>query len=196
MASVTAREFYLLKDTPVYKAGTSIGIELEGAGRVLSADEALAALAMRHHLAHRLAATEAALIGAAREAGATWEELAPALRVCDRRAAHRHFMRLSEPREGGHPERLAADVTGRAAQHCGRGHGHGLDLRGRRRVGRSGGVDRAATPTSKSSAAHSSSTPDPGQIGFFLGWTGGAPQRASVGDGEGQAAERAMHPAG
>ncbi|MGI5208978.1 hypothetical protein ACQEU6_46370 [Spirillospora sp. CA-108201] len=81
-------------------------------GVELSADEALAALAMRHHLAEWLAAMEAGLIEAAREAGATWEELAPALRVSDRRAAHRRFMRLTQARD----ERASRAAAGRAGR--------------------------------------------------------------------------------
>src|SRR5487761_252873 len=63
--------------------------------RAPTADEALAALAVLTELRGWLARMEPELIGAARDAGATWEQLAPVLRVSDRRAAHRRAARLS-----------------------------------------------------------------------------------------------------
>ncbi|MGP4103247.1 hypothetical protein [Nonomuraea sp. KM90] len=58
-----------------------------------SGDEALAALTLLAGLRDWLAEVEPALIEAAREAGVTWEQLAPVLRVGDRRAAQRQHAR-------------------------------------------------------------------------------------------------------
>lgn len=52
-----------------------------------TAQEALAALTVLRSTAAWIRQAEPALIEAAREAGATWEEIAPCLGVADRRAA-------------------------------------------------------------------------------------------------------------
>jgi hypothetical protein len=62
-------------------------------------DEALAALTLLADLRDWLADIEPDLIDAARQAGVTWEELAPVLRVADRRAAQRR--RARRPRKEG-----------------------------------------------------------------------------------------------
>ncbi|MEU8360451.1 hypothetical protein AB0C27_31030 [Nonomuraea sp. NPDC048882] len=54
-----------------------------------SGDEALAALTLLAELRDWLTEVEPDLIDATRQAGVTWEELAPVLRVADRRAAQR-----------------------------------------------------------------------------------------------------------
>jgi hypothetical protein len=59
-----------------------------------SGDEALAALMLLAGLRDWLADVEPDLIAAARDAGVTWEALAPVLRVGDRRAAQRRHARL------------------------------------------------------------------------------------------------------
>ncbi|MGC5010124.1 hypothetical protein ACLQ2R_05110 [Streptosporangium sp. DT93] len=55
----------------------------------LTGDEALAGLTLLAALRDWLADAEPDLVDAARRAGGTWEELAPVLRVADRRAAQR-----------------------------------------------------------------------------------------------------------
>jgi hypothetical protein len=63
----------------------------EGAG----AEEALDALETLHRLREQLAAWEPVLIETAREAGASWAQIAPALGVTSRQAAERRYLRLS-----------------------------------------------------------------------------------------------------
>jgi hypothetical protein len=58
-------------------------------------DEALAALTMVAALRDWLDEAEPRLIDAARAQGITWEQLAPVLRVGDRRAAQRRAVRLA-----------------------------------------------------------------------------------------------------
>jgi hypothetical protein len=62
----------------------------EGAG----AEEALDALETLHRLREQLATWEPLLIEAAREAGASWARIAPALGVTSRQAAERRYLRL------------------------------------------------------------------------------------------------------
>jgi hypothetical protein len=62
----------------------------EGAG----AEEALDALETLHRLREQLAAWEPLLIETAREAGASWAQIAPALGVTSRQAAERRYLRL------------------------------------------------------------------------------------------------------
>jgi hypothetical protein len=57
-------------------------------------DELLEALTALRELRDELAGWEPALIAAARLAGATWADLAPALGVSSRQAAERRFLRL------------------------------------------------------------------------------------------------------
>ncbi|GGL01418.1 hypothetical protein Ppa06_70180 [Planomonospora parontospora subsp. parontospora] len=78
----------------------------------LSGDDALAALTLLAALRDWLSEVESDFIGAARDAGATWEELAPVLRVADRRAAQRRYARrcAAAAHPGGTP-RDAKDVS-------------------------------------------------------------------------------------
>lgn len=66
------------------------------------ADQVLAALEVLRHLREQLAAWEPELITAARAAGASWVELAPALGVASRQAAERRYLRL-RPSNTGEP---------------------------------------------------------------------------------------------
>lgn len=68
-----------------------------GRAERLTADEALAALTLARALRAWTTDIEPALIEAAREAGATWDALAPYLGVADRRAAQRRYARLVTP---------------------------------------------------------------------------------------------------
>ncbi|TCO40577.1 hypothetical protein EV646_117118 [Kribbella antiqua] len=62
---------------------------------VSSADEVLAALVRLRELRELLAAWEPRLIEAARAAGISWTQLAPALGVASRQAAERRYLRLN-----------------------------------------------------------------------------------------------------
>lgn len=64
-------------------------------------EQALSALDELHRLREQLAAWEPLLIEAARQAGASWARLAPALGVTSRQAAERRYLRL---RPGGDAE--------------------------------------------------------------------------------------------
>jgi hypothetical protein len=64
----------------------------EGGGRTV--DEALDALETLHRLREQLVAWEPLLIETAREAGASWARIAPALGVTSRQAAERRYLRL------------------------------------------------------------------------------------------------------
>lgn len=65
--------------------------------QVPTAEEAMDALALLATLREWLDDAEPQLVDAAREAGATWEELAELLEVGDRRAAHRRRQRQVLP---------------------------------------------------------------------------------------------------
>jgi hypothetical protein len=64
------------------------------------ADDVVAALEVLRHLREELATWEPALITAARAAGASWVELAPALGVASRQAAERRYLRLRPSSSG------------------------------------------------------------------------------------------------
>jgi len=66
-----------------------------------SAEEALKALTALHELRERLSTWEPLLIEAAREGGASWARLAPALGVTSRQAAERRYLRLRPGGEAG-----------------------------------------------------------------------------------------------
>lgn len=94
----------------------------------------LTALAQLRELRARIAAWEPELIDAARDSGASWAELAPALGVASRQAAERRYLRLRnspEGREGTGDQRVQAERDRRAAQravaHWARAHA--ADLR-------------------------------------------------------------------
>jgi hypothetical protein len=66
-----------------------------GAEARSSADEVLEALVVLRELRERLSRWEPKLIEAARESGASWTQLAPALGVASRQAAERRYLRLN-----------------------------------------------------------------------------------------------------
>lgn len=72
------------------------------ADRAAAADEVVAALEVLRHLRDEIAAWEPELITAARAAGASWVDLAPALGVASRQAAERRYLRL-RPSTSGEP---------------------------------------------------------------------------------------------
>lgn len=78
--------------------------------------EVLSALMVLRHLREQLATWEPLLIAAARERGASWASLAPALGVTSRQAAERRYLRL-RPSAAGEPtgeERVRAERDRRA----------------------------------------------------------------------------------
>ncbi|MFI6832469.1 hypothetical protein ACIBG5_35530 [Kribbella sp. NPDC050241] len=66
-----------------------------GSGAGVDSMDVLAALAELRVVQNRLATWEPLLIGAARERGVSWTELAPALGVASRQAAERRYLRLN-----------------------------------------------------------------------------------------------------
>ena len=66
-----------------------------------SAEEAIEALAALHELRGQLSAWEPLLIEVARDGGASWARLAPALGVTSRQAAERRYLRLRPGGEAG-----------------------------------------------------------------------------------------------
>ncbi|MEU5869595.1 plasmid pRiA4b ORF-3 family protein [Nonomuraea sp. NPDC047529] len=76
----------------------------------LTGDEALAALTLLAAVRDWLTNAEPDLIAAARQAGVTWDALAPVLRVGDRRAAQRRYTRITQAAHAAD----AADVAGAA----------------------------------------------------------------------------------
>ncbi|MEO3819247.1 hypothetical protein [Plantactinospora sp. B24E8] len=73
-----------------------------------TAGQVLDALVQLRHLRAELATWEPRLIEAARERGASWADLAPALGVASRQAAERRYLRL-RPDEAGAPPRTRDD---------------------------------------------------------------------------------------
>ncbi|MCS7475918.1 hypothetical protein ACFFQW_00210 [Umezawaea endophytica] len=67
----------------------------------LEAAQVLAALELLRELRAELADWEPRLIAAARDGGASWADLAPALGVASRQAAERRFLRLRTSEVGG-----------------------------------------------------------------------------------------------
>lgn len=81
-----------------------------------SSEEALAALLLLRELREQLADWEPGLIEAAREAGASWAELALPLGVTSRQAAERRYLRVRPGRPGATgEERVQATRDRRAA---------------------------------------------------------------------------------
>ncbi|MGW4162602.1 type III effector protein [Streptomyces sp. NPDC004788] len=81
-----------------------------------SSEEALAALLLLRELREQLASWEPALIEAARDAGASWAELAEPLGVTSRQAAERRYLRVRPGRPGATGEqRVQATRDRRAA---------------------------------------------------------------------------------
>ena len=90
-----------------------------GAGGPTAAD-LLDALALLRRVQQRLAALEPALIAAARRAGVSWQELAPALGVASRQAAERRYLRLAP--SGGAESGSTGDERVRAERDRRAGH--------------------------------------------------------------------------
>ena len=89
----------------------------EPAGPPPDRSELVAALAALRELREELASWEPALIAAARSAGVSWADLAPALGVSSRQAAERRFLRLqpSGARDGRTGEERVRDERDRRA---------------------------------------------------------------------------------
>jgi hypothetical protein len=84
-----------------------------------SAADLLDALALLRWTQAELAALEPALISAARSAGVSWQDLAPALGVASRQAAERRYLRLvpaSAQQTGTRDDRVRAERDRRAGQ--------------------------------------------------------------------------------
>jgi hypothetical protein len=84
-------------------------------------EHVLAALTLLHWLDAELDAWQPHLIAAARERGASWADLAPALGVASRQAAERRYLRMRVPDQQDTPtttreERVDAERDRRAAQ--------------------------------------------------------------------------------
>jgi hypothetical protein len=90
------------------------------AGRpAAGASDLLDALVLLRWVQTELAATEPALITAARGAGVSWQELAPALGVASRQAAERRYLRMTPAtadRPGTRDGRVRAERDRRAGQ--------------------------------------------------------------------------------
>ncbi|MGW7432464.1 type III effector protein [Streptomyces sp. NPDC054861] len=103
-------------DEAVRSTGAAGPAETPEAGQGSSAEEALAALLLLRELRERLAGWEPTLIEAAREAGASWAELAHPLGVASRQAAERRYLRVRPGAEGTTGEqRVQATRDRRAA---------------------------------------------------------------------------------
>lgn len=72
-------------------------------GPALGPAELVASLAALHEVRALLDAWEPQLIVAARTAGVSWADIAPALGVASRQAAERRYLRLREPARNDHP---------------------------------------------------------------------------------------------
>jgi hypothetical protein len=120
-----------LVDPVVHRGLTADGDDAEGDDAAVDAAsgvaDTVAALTLLRHLREELAAWEPRLIAAARTAGASWVQLAPALGVASRQAAERRYLRLrpddtglartGEQRVQAQRDRRAAD---RAVSHWAR----------------------------------------------------------------------------
>jgi hypothetical protein len=102
-----ARQWLLAHDLPPADAADSDNTftDLGLVGRTLSpgsgVTDTVAALTLLRHLREELAGWEPRLIAAARTAGASWLQLAPALGVASRQAAERRYLRLRPDDSGG-----------------------------------------------------------------------------------------------
>ena len=88
-------------------------------GTAISITDLLTALEQLHWIQAELTAAEPALISAAREAGVSWQALAPVLGVASRQAAERRYLRLAPPTEPGaatRDGRVRAERDRRAGQ--------------------------------------------------------------------------------
>ncbi|MFD6415163.1 type III effector protein [Streptomyces sp. NPDC060194] len=95
-------------------------------------EQALASLALLRQVRERLAGWETGLIETARDAGASWADLAPPLGVASRQAAERRYLR-GRPGPAGSTgeERVTATRQARAADRtvAARARGNAADLR-------------------------------------------------------------------
>ncbi len=106
---------------PLATAGATITTAMTAVadGTPISATDLLTALARLHWIRTELATVEPALISAAREAGVSWQALAPVLGVASRQAAERRYLRLVPPTEPGaatRDGRVRAERDRRAGQ--------------------------------------------------------------------------------
>jgi hypothetical protein len=102
-------------DPPVGAA--SGGVAASSAPEGLTPGELLDALVVLRRVQAELAALEPVLVGAARDMGVSWQELAPALGVGSRQAAERRFLRsLPATSEARQDDRVRAERDRRAGQ--------------------------------------------------------------------------------
>lgn len=98
-------------------AAEDAGPEEPGAGPAPAPDQALAALLMLREVREHLAAWETGLIETARDAGASWADLARPLGVGSRQAAERRYLRQRpSPGTGTGEQRVKAVRDRRAAE--------------------------------------------------------------------------------
>ncbi|MFD3924064.1 type III effector protein [Streptomyces sp. NPDC058595] len=88
---------------------------LETDGPLTSSEQALAALLLLREVRERLAAWEPGLIEAAREAGASWADLAGPLGVASRQAAERRYLRVRPGAPGATGEQRVQATRDRRA---------------------------------------------------------------------------------
>ncbi|RAJ69887.1 hypothetical protein K378_01043 [Streptomyces sp. Amel2xB2] len=86
-----------------------------GSGSDAGYEQVLAALLLLRELRDQLAGWETGLIETAREAGASWAELAPPLGVASRQAAERRYLRLRPGAPGANGEERIQAVRERRA---------------------------------------------------------------------------------
>lgn len=101
-------------DEALRAAQTPPGPE-RGAGGRTGMDQALAALTLLREVRDRLATWEPELIETAREAGASWADLAHPLGVASRQAAERRYLRVRPGTPGTTGEQRVRDTRDRRA---------------------------------------------------------------------------------
>ncbi|MER7518312.1 type III effector protein [Streptomyces sp. NPDC126499] len=119
-------------DETVRKARTAPPASSPETSERTSSQEALAALLLLRELREQLAGWEPSLIEAARDAGASWADLAHPLGVTSRQAAERRYLRVRPGRPGSTAEqRVQATRDRRAADRSvtAWAHGNAADLR-------------------------------------------------------------------
>jgi hypothetical protein len=97
-------------------AAASVSDTAGAAPGAVSTDDLLAALVLLRQVQAELAAAEPALIAAARAAGVSWQDLAPALGVASRQAAERRYLRATATGQRGdtRDDRVQAERDRRA----------------------------------------------------------------------------------
>ena len=99
-------------------AATTSTSTTPGSATRVTASQLLDALTLLHRVQDELAAIEPVLITAARQAGVSWQSLAPALGVASRQAAERRYLRLlpaaAADRDSTGDERVRAERDRRA----------------------------------------------------------------------------------